>query len=252
MRILVTNDDGIGAPGIVSLARAALKYGDVTVIAPKEQCSAMSHHITLHRPMAIEERGDFPVEGVRAFSLDGTPADCVRALTHGMFDPDEGRKKNGGPEYLKVNPDMPDVVFSGVNHGANAGHDIVYSATVGAAMEAVMAGIPAICFSQYVGRGCEVMERYLPDILGSLLQRPLGSGQIWNVNFPDCPLEEYRGVLEDRKLDSWCLYNDYYRIEDGQVKLVDRLRTEAPIETDIGAILSGYISIGRIRNPVFQ
>lgn len=251
MKILVTNDDGIMAPGIAELARAAREFGEVTVIAPREQCSAMSHHITLHRPMAIEERKDFPVEGVRAFSLDGTPADCVRTLTHGMFDMDRERKKSGGPDYLKVNPDLPDLVLSGINHGANAGHDIVYSATVGAAMEAVMCGVPAICFSQLAGRSCEVREKYLPGLLGELIRKKTAPGEIFNVNFPDCPLSEFQGILRDRKLDSWCLYNDHYDIEDGQVKLVDRMRTEGDIETDIGAVLAGYISVGIIRNPVF-
>ena len=76
LKILVTNDDGIDAPGIAKLAACAAKLGTVTVVAPKSQCSGMSHHITLNRPMELKERLDFPVKGVKAYSLDGTPADC--------------------------------------------------------------------------------------------------------------------------------------------------------------------------------
>ena len=127
MRILVTNDDGICAHGIVRLAEAAKKLGEVTVIAPEHECSAMSHHITLRRNM-IMKRHDFPVEGVKAFSCTGSPADCVRV----------------GCLYLL--PRKPDVVLSGVNHGWNVATDIQYSATAGAAMEAAFQEIPAIAF----------------------------------------------------------------------------------------------------------
>ena len=124
LKILVTNDDGIDAPGIAKLAACAAKLGTVTVVAPKSQCSGMSHHITLNRPMELKERPDFPVKGVKAYSLDGTPADCVRSVVHGMLDPDAGRKGAGTEAYFKQNPHFPDIVFSGINAGANAGYDM--------------------------------------------------------------------------------------------------------------------------------
>ena len=86
MRILVTNDDGIRSPYLAMLAEAAKKLGEVTVIAPVEQCSAMSHRISLYRPMEFRLQEDFPVRGVRAYRIDATPADCVRISYHGLFE----------------------------------------------------------------------------------------------------------------------------------------------------------------------
>ncbi len=250
LKILVTNDDGIDAPGIVKLAACAAKLGTVTVVAPKSQCSGMSHHITLNRPMELKERPDFPVKGVKAYSLDGTPADCVRSVVHGMLDPDAGEKGAGTEAYFKQNPYFPDIVFSGINAGANAGYDIVYSGTVGAAMEAVLYGIPAVCFSQEQAGCDEAADRYLDQIAGELIHRQLPAGQIWNVNFPRVGLNELKGILYDRVPDHWCMYHDYYIEHDGYVTVTDVKRTTGAIGTDIGAILAGYISIGVISNPV--
>ena len=129
MNILITNDDGINAPGISLLAEAAAQFGNVTVVAPASQCSAMSHRITLDRPMGLRKH-EWGMDGVTAYSLDGTPADCIRAALDAIM------------------PEKPDVVLSGINHGYNVGYDIAYSGTVGAAMEALMSGIPAIALSQ--------------------------------------------------------------------------------------------------------
>ena len=129
MNILITNDDGINAQGIAVLARAAAEFGQVTLVAPARQCSAMSHRITLGRPLRLEQV-DFPVPQVEAYSLDGTPADCVKAALDAIL------------------TERPDVVLSGINHGYNVGFDVAYSGTVGAAMEALMNGISAIALSQ--------------------------------------------------------------------------------------------------------
>ena len=156
MNILVTNDDGIQAQGIGVLAKAASRFGKVTVVAPARQCSAMSHRITLGSPMRLE-RVEFPWENVTAYSLTGTPADCVKAALDAIL------------------PEKPDVVLSGINHGYNVGFDVVYSGTVGAAMEALMNGIPAIALSQnHLGNFC-IAERYLPQILEELL--PAGTAE---------------------------------------------------------------------------
>ena len=117
MRILVVNDDGIQAPGIRKLAELARQFGEVTVAAPKHQCSGMSHRITVDAGLEIA-RVDFPVEGVEAYSIDGTPADCVKVAISNIM------------------KEKPDIVFSGINRGYNIGYDILYSGTVGAAMEA--------------------------------------------------------------------------------------------------------------------
>lgn len=254
MRILVTNDDGIEASGIVKLAECAKKFGDVMVMAPKTQCSGMSHHITLRRSMELRERPDFPVEAVRAYSLDGTPADCVRSVVHGMLDPDAEGKGAGTPEYFRNNADFPDAVFSGINAGANAGYDIVYSGTVGAAMEAALYGIPAVCFSQmkqpFSDATEEVLDRYLDRMAEECLKHPLKDGRIWNINFPDVPLSHFRGILRDRVPDHWAMFRDYYILKDGYTRVTDVIRTEGDIKTDIGAVLAGYISVGTVRNPV--
>ena len=156
MNILVTNDDGIGAEGIQVLAQAAAPFGKVTVVAPLSQCSAMSHRITLGRALEVEEC-PFPVEGVTAFSVDGTPADCVKAALDVLM------------------KEKPDVVLSGINNGYNIGFDILYSGTVGAAMEALMNGIPAIALSRNDVGTFETTQAYIGQILERLLQEAIAT-----------------------------------------------------------------------------
>ena len=239
MKILVTNDDGIRAPGIAFLAEAAARLGSVLVIAPKEQQSAMSHRITLDRSMRLERCSTFSLKGVESYSLDGTPADCVRAAFLGAFD------------------EKPDLVFSGINEGANCGFDIQYSATVGAAMEALLYGVPALCFSQERGPVGEVCREYLFRILEDLAGRRLPRNQIWNVNFPCCPLRECRGILYDRKPCQTAFFDDrYVRKEqaDGswEIGIDSDYVMEAEEGTDIRAILDGYISVGIVTNTVLS
>lgn len=239
MRILVTNDDGIRSEYLAMLAEAAKALGEVTVIAPSQQCSAMSHRITLYRPMEFHPVEDFPVEGVRAYRIDATPADCVRISFHGLFGKGE----------------EPELVLSGINDGANCGYDILYSATVGAAMEAVLYHVPAICFSQRRG-GCDlVMKEHLSSILEELVSRRLGQGEVWNVNFPCCSPEEFRGILYDRKPAQTPFFDDvYYRQEREEggwdILLKAKEVTGAEEGSDIQALADGYISVGVIRNKV--
>ena len=239
MRILVTNDDGIRSEYLAMLAEAAKALGEVTVIAPSQQCSAMSHRITLYRPMEFHPVEDFPVEGVRAYRIDATPADCVRISFHGLFGKGE----------------EPELVLSGINDGANCGYDILYSATVGAAMEAVLYHVPAICFSQRRG-GCDlVMKEHLSSILEELVSRRLGQGEAWNVNFPCCSPKEFRGILYDRKPAQTPFFDDvYYRQEREEggwdILLKAKEVTGAEEGSDIQALADGYISVGVIRNKV--
>ena len=237
MRILVTNDDGIRSPYLAMLAQAARDLGAATVIAPMEQCSAMSHRITLYKPMEMQRETDFPVEGVEAYRIDATPADCVRISYHGLFE--------RGQE--------PELVLSGINDGANCGFDTLYSATVGAAMEAVLYGVPAICFSQRRGGCDEVMRMHLPAILRELVQKPLPRGEAWNVNFPNCPVSEYRGILYDRKPAQTPFFDDVYyrqRRADGGDDIMLRAEElqDAEEGSDIQALIDNSISVGIIRN----
>ena len=182
-KILITNDDGIDADGIVRLARVAREFGEVWVVAPDSQRSAMSHGITLRH--SIEAwKVDFPVPGVHAFACDGIPADCVRI------------------GVLNIVPGKPDHVFSGINYGYNVATDLQYSATAGAAFEAAFQKIHTIAFSEDACELHEVTDRYLKEIIAELLDQPLGINQIWNVNFPGFRLAECNGILRDRAVST--------------------------------------------------
>ena len=232
-KILITNDD-INADGIIRLAQAATEFGEVWVIAPDSQRSAMSHSITL-RHSVNAWKVDFPVPGVHAYACSGTPGDCVRIGS------------------LNIVPEKPDHVFSGINYGFNAASDIQYSATAGAAFEAAFQGIHTIAFSEDACEIHEVTERYLKEIIAELLNKPLGVNQIWNVNFPGCQLAECNGILRDRKVSTDAFYVDRYIettvSEDKVSYMVEGIRNYSALEgTDLKAIFDNYISIGIATN----
>lgn len=234
-KILITNDDGIDAGGIVRLAEAAREYGEVWVVAPAHQRSAVSHCITLREPIDIYPH-DFAVSGVHAYSCSGTPADCVRV---------------GG---LSVMPQRPDVVLSGINFGYNVATDIQYSATAGAAFEAAFQGYVAIALSEHLNGCHEVTDAYLKDILDEYIDVRLGYGQILNVNFPGCRLPEFKGILKDRKTSHDSFFHDRYKVLEklpgGGVRyMVDGVHNElAEEDTDFKAVVDNYISIGIVNN----
>ena len=233
-KILITNDDGINADGIIRLAQAATEFGEVWVIAPDSQRSALSHSITL-RHSVDAWKVDFPVPGVHAYACSGTPGDCVRIGS------------------LNIVPGKPDHVFSGINYGFNAASDIQYSATAGAAFEAAFQGIHTIAFSEDACEIHEVTERYLKEIIAELLNKPLGVNQIWNVNFPGCQLAECNGILRDRKVSTDAFYVDRYIettvSEDKVSYMVEGIRNYSALEgTDLKAIFDNYISIGIATN----
>lgn len=236
MRIMVVNDDGIESGGIRRLAGMAAKLGEVWVVAPRHQCSAMSHCITVRGSLHVKEE-EFPVPGVKAYSVDGTPADCVKVWIKHLL------------------PDKPDIVFSGINCGYNVGADILYSGTVGAAMEALLNGIPAIAFSEERGGSGAAADTYLLPVVRKLLTRETGEDEIWNVNFPGCPLEELRGIRENRILDKLPFFQDDYRVEERGDKtfclfVSGKAAQTAGKGTDMEAVLERFISIGKIRNEV--
>nr|AHF24790.1 acid phosphatase SurE [uncultured bacterium Contig1758] len=223
MKIWVVNDDGIDSDGIKVLARHALKFGEVTVIAPVEQCSGMSQRLTI----GLFENGKvkrkikkvpFPVEGVKeAYAVEGTPTDCVIVAS----------------EYIA---EKPDIVFSGINHGENAGIDILYSGTIGAAMEALVQRIPAIAFSlKWEATGYELVDQELGGIMETLLEKKLPRNKIWNVNFPANKPDTYKGILWDRVPSQRRYGNCQQDPED-------------VINSDRVALDQGYISIGTVTN----
>lgn len=175
-RILVTNDDGIHAPGLRALEAVARSLSDdVWVVAPEVEQSAASHSLTLRRPLHLRRFAE------RRIAVDGTPTDCVVvAINH----------------VLKER--RPDLVLSGVNHGANLAEDVGYSGTVAAAMEAALLGMRAIAFSQ-IRRGeaqtdFAVAERFGPEIVRRLYACPPQRDLLFNVNFPPLAPEAVTGI----------------------------------------------------------
>ncbi len=233
--ILITNDDGIYAPGILRLAEAAKKYGSVWVIAPAHQRSAASHSITLHCPIDVIPC-DIGIEGVKAFSCSGTPGDCVRVGS------------------LSVLPSLPDVVLSGINYGYNVATDIQYSATVGAAFEAEFLGYRAIALSERDCECHEVTDAYLDLVLEKLIDAPLEKGKIWNVNFPGCPLSECTGILEGRRVSEAVPFNDQYEkiesLENGGSRYMVKgiFQEKAEEGTDFHAVIHRAVSVGLVTN----
>jgi 5'-nucleotidase len=236
-KILVVNDDGIAAEGITVLARLAKRFGEVYVVAPAEQNSAMSQRIIIHSDFHVREVS-FPVADVKAWSLDGTPADCV---------------KHGVNAILGFRPDL---VFSGINFGYNAGIDILYSGTVGACMEALVQGIPAIAYSLDKVHDYRVPEKYFDSITERLLETRIAKNEIFSVNFPGCAPENVRGVMDDvpptpreeRKPVRYRLADE----PDGSRRLTIEEFYSAKWEegTDLWALSQGYITVQKLRNMV--
>ena len=234
-KILITNDDGIEAPGIVRLAELAKEFGEVWVIAPAHERSAASHCITLRDPIEIKKH-DFPVEGVKAYSCSGTPADCVRVGS------------------LSVMPYKPDVVLSGINWGYNVATDIQYSATCGAAFEAAFQGYGSIALSEDRSDCHETTDAYIRELIEEYIDQRFGRGQIVNINFPGCRLSECNGIKRNLGTSCDSFYHDRYKLleekEDGTfVYMVDGIYNEdAEPDTDFRAIVDKYVSVGIVNN----
>jgi len=178
MRILLTNDDGIHAPGLEVLERIARTFSDdVWVVAPAEEQSGAGHSLTLTRPVRIRTHGE------RRFSVTGTPTDAV---TMGL---------------KQLLPAAPDLILSGVNRGANLGDDVTYSGTVSAAIEGCLAGIRSVALSQvYAGEGVgdrvsfAAAEAWGEKVLRPLLDAPFAERTLVNVNFPPLAAEQVQGI----------------------------------------------------------
>ena len=236
MKILIVNDDSIDAPGIEVLARAAAELGEVWIAAPDQQCSALSQKLTLRELISLEEVTDFPVKTLGAWRIGGTPVDCVKIAL----------------EYLLE--EKPDVVLSGINNGYNAGQDIAYSGTLGAAFEAERLGIPAIAFSAAADKYLGDMEPHLLPLLRELTERLPEPGSVWNVNFP--AVKEGRplkGILRDRLVCPVSMYRERYVPvgDENGITMLECRGMPTPDElipegTDAAAVRAGYISIGQV------
>lgn len=240
MRILVVNDDSIRDSGLVLLAKAAMEMGDVWVVAPSHQCSAMSQKLTIHGSLRVEKVEDFPVPVKAVYKVDGTPVDCVKVAL----------------QYIMA--DRPDYVFSGINNGYNVGFEIAYSGTVGAAFEAVMNGVPAIAFSNTANAPLTIAERYLIPIARELIESNRNLREIWNVNFPAVEPGALKGILRERSVAPIRLFSNEYLETTQADGTVDLTIQGAPLTTvdgvpegtDVEAVLKGYISIGKVKCAV--
>ncbi len=174
--ILVTNDDGIHARGLALLAEALEPVGDVWVYAPEREQSAVGHGVSLRRPLRVEEIKD------RWFVVDGTPTDCVMLAVRDLL------------------PQRPDLVVSGINPGANMGDDVTYSGTVAGAYEGMLLGIPSFAVSNvgYKHAHMETAAQVATRIAPAVLEGGLPENAALNVNVPDVPYDELKGVVFTR------------------------------------------------------
>ena len=220
------------------LAEAAVRVGQVWLAAPSNQCSAMSQKISVFDRISVVPH-EYPVPVEAAWSVVGTPADCVKVALNSLL------------------PIVPDLVISGINNGFNTGYDIAYSGTVGAAMEALMQGIPAIAFSNSYNGSFETVDAYLLPLLEDLMAAPLPPNEIWNVSFPGIMLDECQGIQTDCKIAPLQLYQDSFMLEEWKNRAltlhnrgIQTTAARAPEGSDVKAVLSGYISVGTIRCSV--
>ncbi len=184
MKLLISNDDGVSALGIRSLANHLADAGhNVTVVCPDQERSATGHGLTLHHPIRAEIVDSIFHPNVKAWACSGTPADCVKLALWALLD------------------SPPDLVLSGINHGSNLGTDVLYSGTVSAAMEGVIEGIPGIAFSlcSFSSRNFEPAAQFAECLIAQLSKQPLPELLLLNVNVPAVEAKEIAGVLTTRQ-----------------------------------------------------
>ncbi len=227
--ILLTNDDGIDAPGLAALRRALDPLGTVVTLAPDVNRSAIARSITIDRPLRARETrfGD----GFDGFSLDGTPADCVRAGAMGFFG------------------DRPEIVVAGINRGANLGDDVAYSGTVAAALEGALLGLPAVAVSVQgaAPRHFAAAAHLAAPIVARVLTDGLPHGLVLNVNLPDTPAAEVRGVRITRLGCASVHERIVLETGEGPVRQYtiasDERDCASEDGTDFAALAAGYLSI---------
>lgn len=184
IRILVTNDDGVMSSGLHALAETLRGLGEVWVVAPDRERTAVAHGVTLHKPLRIHQVGK------RMYAVNGTPVDCVNLA------------------FGKILPGTPSVVVSGINKGVNLGDDVMYSGTVSAALEGTILGVPSVAFSQEGDEHFrfEVGAHYAQCVTAQVIKEGLPPETILNVNIPDCVLRAVQGVqvtcLSRRRFDN--------------------------------------------------
>ena len=238
MRLLISNDDGIFALGVRTLANTLAAAGhQVTVVCPDRERSATGHGLTLHQPI----RANF-VEGVfdpttTAWSCSGTPADCVKLALWSLLD------------------EKPDFVFSGINQGANLGTDVLYSGTVSAAMEGIIEGVPslAISLTSFSAKDFQPAANYARDLLKHLIQNPLKELFLLNINVPPVSELEIKGAKITRQgirryIEVFEKRTDprgktYYWLAGEVVEELEDPEGDRETQTDVEAIRENYITV---------
>jgi 5'-nucleotidase len=236
MRILLTNDDGIHAPGLAVLEQIARELSDdVWIVAPETDQSGVSHSLSLNDPLRLREVGP------RHFAVKGTPTDCVIM---------------GARHIMK---ERPELLLSGVNRGRNAAEDVSYSGTVAGAIEGTVLGIPCIALSQAYSAASrakplwETAIRFAPDLIRKVLAEGIPRDVLVNVNFPDCTPDEVRGIAiaTQGKRDQELLRieprhdgrgNPYYWIAFARGELVN-----VPEGSDLAALADNRIAVTPLR-----
>ena len=224
MKILVSNDDGVNAQGLHCLSEALCSLGEVIVVAPDRNRSGASNSLTLENPIRVET-----LETGKRYSVKGTPTDCVHFAVNKLLDP------------------WPDIVVSGINHGANLGDDVIYSGTVAAATEGRHMGLPAVAVSLVGETHFASAAHYACLLVSRLRTHPLPSDQILNVNVPDLPLEQIKGIKVTR-LGNRHRGEKMIVMQDPRGKPVYWIgppgeKQDAGEGTDFHAIEQGYVSI---------
>jgi 5'-nucleotidase len=223
MLILVTNDDGYRSEGIAVLADAARSLGEVVIVAPVDEASAIGHALTLKRPLRLESIRD----GV--YAVDGTPTDCVNiAVTH-------------------VFKRLPDLVLSGINKGYNLGDDVTYSGTVAGALEGALLGVPSLAVSLRMTRGTydfSYAAQAAVNVAGAMVRQPLPRRTFLNINVPKGPPKGFRVTVQASRnhITSVAERHDpkgrpYFWIEEGQDSWHPHDRS------DYEAVRAGYVSV---------
>lgn len=234
MRILITNDDGIHAPGLAALERIAAAIGDeVWVVAPETDQSGLAHSLTLHDPLRVRDAGE------RRHAVGGTPTDCVIMAVRELM------------------PEPPDLVLSGVNAGLNIADDVTYSGTVAGAIEATLLGIPAIALSQgydWFGQGdipFATAEAHAPGLIRRLVEAGIPRGTLVNLNFPDRAADAVAGVEVTRQGTATHGLRAEARVDSRRRPYywLAYARSETPPlpGTDVHAVRAGRISVTPLR-----
>jgi len=230
MRVLLTNDDGIASPGLRALAEVFAPEHETVVVAPEHERSATGHAVTLHKPLRARPVFGYP-QGVVAWATNGTPADCVIL------------------GVLELVDHRPDVVVSGINMGANLGRDLTYSGTVSGAMEGAILGIPSIAISvaAFEDVRFDIAARFAARLARRCVDGPLPDDTLLNVNVPNLPVDQLKGVALTRQGARRYLSSLERRTDPrGQTYYwLTGQRQLGPDEegTDAWALAAGYVSV---------